>query len=113
MTAGRSISSGSPAPITPQTRALFVVSPSNPTGWTATRDDLAALLALARRHGLWIVADETYARFWYGEGPRAPSFFDVMEAGGPHPVRQHVLEELGDDRLAHRLDRGASRRSAR
>ncbi len=66
--------------VTPKTRALFVVSPSNPTGWTATRDDLAALLALARRHGLWIIADETYARFWYGEGSRAPSFFDVMDA---------------------------------
>jgi aspartate/methionine/tyrosine aminotransferase len=65
--------------VTPRTRALFVVTPSNPTGWTATREDLTALLALARRHGLWIVADETYARFWYGEGPRAPSFYDVME----------------------------------
>ena len=68
------------AAVTPRTRALFVVSPSNPTGWTATRADLVALLALARRHGLWIIADETYARFWYGEGPRAPSFFDVMDA---------------------------------
>jgi len=67
------------AAVTPKTRALFVVSPSNPTGWTATREDLIALLTLARRHGLWIVADETYSRFWYGEGPRAPSFFDVME----------------------------------
>ncbi len=68
------------AAVTPKTRALFLVSPSNPTGWTATREDLLALLALARRHGLWIVADETYARFWYGEGPRAPSFYDVMDA---------------------------------
>ena len=68
------------AAVTPKTRALFVVSPSNPTGWTATRQDLAALLALARRHGLWIIADETYARFWYGEGQRAPSFFDLMDA---------------------------------
>ncbi len=67
------------AAITPRTRALFVVSPSNPTGWTATREDLAALLALARRHGIWIVADETYVRFWYGAVPRAPSFFDVIE----------------------------------
>jgi aspartate/methionine/tyrosine aminotransferase len=65
--------------ITPRSRALFIVSPSNPTGWTATLSDLRALLALARKHGLWIIADETYARFWYGEGPRAPSFFDVME----------------------------------
>ena len=67
------------AAVTPRTRALFLVSPSNPTGWTASADDLKATLALARRHGLWIVADETYARFWYGEGERAPSYFDVME----------------------------------
>jgi aspartate/methionine/tyrosine aminotransferase len=65
--------------VTPRTRALFIVSPSNPTGWTASRDDLIALLALARKNNLWIIADETYARFWYGEGPRAPSFYDVME----------------------------------
>ncbi len=63
-----------------RTRALVIVSPSNPTGWTATRDELKTLLGLARKHGLWIIADETYSRFWYGEGPRAPSFYDVMEA---------------------------------
>jgi len=67
------------AAITDKTRALFIVSPSNPTGWAASGSDLSALLALARRHGFWIVADETYARFWYGEGERAPSFFDVIE----------------------------------
>jgi aspartate/methionine/tyrosine aminotransferase len=65
--------------IGPKTRALFVMTPSNPTGWTATHDELAAILALARRHGFWIIADEIYSRFWYGEGQRAPSFFDVME----------------------------------
>jgi len=64
--------------VTPRTRALVVVTPSNPTGWTATPDDLKFLLELARKHGLWIIADETYARFWYGGGPRAPSFYDVM-----------------------------------
>src|SRR3954447_9240404 len=68
------------AAITNKTRALFIVSPNNPTGWTASTAELSALLALARRHGLWIVADETYARFWYGEGSRAPSFFDLMDA---------------------------------
>jgi len=64
--------------ITDRTRALVIVSPSNPTGWTATHDELTQLLALARQHGLWIIADEIYSRFWYGDGPRAPSFFDVM-----------------------------------
>lgn len=62
------------AAITNKTRAIFLVSPSNPTGWTATRGELVHLLDLSRKHGLWIVADETYSRFWYGEGSRAPSF---------------------------------------
>ena len=63
--------------VTPKTKALFINTPSNPTGWTATREDLAAILALARRHGLWIMADEIYARYFYA-GARAPSFLDVM-----------------------------------
>ncbi|PWV99868.1 aspartate/methionine/tyrosine aminotransferase [Hoeflea marina] len=66
------------AAITPRTRAIFLNSPSNPTGWTATREDLAAILDLARRHGLWIIADEIYSRFYY-KGGRAPSFLDVSE----------------------------------
>ncbi len=64
--------------VTPRTRALIVNSPSNPTGWTATRDELEGLLAFARRHGLWIVADEIYGRFFHGAAPRAPSFHDIM-----------------------------------
>ncbi|WP_412051079.1 MULTISPECIES: pyridoxal phosphate-dependent aminotransferase [unclassified Hoeflea] len=64
--------------ITPRTRALFINTPSNPTGWTATREDLTAILALARQHGLWIIADEIYTRFFYAGG-RAPSFLDIMD----------------------------------
>lgn len=66
------------AAVSDRTRVIVLVTPSNPTGWTATHDDLRAVLALARQRGLWIVADETYARFWYGEGERAPSFLDIM-----------------------------------
>lgn len=66
------------AAITPKTSLLFVNTPSNPTGWTATREDLAALLGLARERGLWIMADEIYARYHYGREGRAPSFLDVM-----------------------------------
>jgi aspartate/methionine/tyrosine aminotransferase len=64
------------AAVTPRTRAIFVNSPSNPTGWVATPDDLAFVLDLARRRGLWIIADEIYTRFVY-EGERAPSFRDI------------------------------------
>ena len=66
------------AAITPKTKGLFINTPSNPTGWTATRQDLADILALAREHGLWIMADEIYALYHYGAG-RAPSFLDVKE----------------------------------
>lgn len=63
--------------ITPKTRALFINTPSNPCGWTATRADLEALLALARAHDLWIIADEIYALYSFFAA-RAPSFLDVM-----------------------------------
>ncbi len=66
------------AAVTPRTRAIVVNSPANPTGWTATLAELAAILALARRNGLWIIADEIYGRFVYGSEARAPSFHDVM-----------------------------------
>jgi aspartate/methionine/tyrosine aminotransferase len=67
--------------VSPKTRAIFVNTPSNPTGWTASREELAAILAIARRHGIWIIADEIYALYHYGEGVRAPSYLDVMEPG--------------------------------
>lgn len=68
------------AAVTPRTRAIFVNSPANPTGWTADRATLQAILDLSRRHGFWIVADEVYGRFYYGEAERAPSFHDIMDA---------------------------------
>ena len=68
------------AAITPRTRGILVNSPSNPTGWTATRQEQEALLALSRKHGIWIVADEIYGRFVYDGSARASSFHDIMES---------------------------------
>ncbi len=65
--------------LTPATKAIFLNSPANPTGWTATREKLEQVLAFARKHGLWIIADEIYARFVYGDAPRADSFLDIAE----------------------------------
>jgi aspartate/methionine/tyrosine aminotransferase len=61
-----------------RTRAIFVNSPSNPTGWVMTCAETEALLALARRHGLWLIADEVYARLVYDQ-PVAPSMLDIAE----------------------------------
>jgi len=62
----------------PRTRALFLNSPGNPTGWTLRREEVLAIRDLARARGLWIVTDEAYGRITY-DGPPAPSFLDVME----------------------------------
>jgi aspartate/methionine/tyrosine aminotransferase len=64
--------------VTARTKMIFVNSPSNPTGWTADIETLRALLDLARRKGLWIIADEIYALFHFG-GKRAASFLDIMQ----------------------------------
>jgi aspartate/methionine/tyrosine aminotransferase len=56
------------AAITDRTRLLLYTSPSNPLGWTATVEEQQALLEFARRHGLWLMADEVYERLYY-EGP--------------------------------------------
>ena len=60
-----------------ETRVILFNSPANPTGFVATREEIAATLDIARQHGLWIVADEVYGRLTY-DGRRAPSFHDVM-----------------------------------
>jgi aspartate/methionine/tyrosine aminotransferase len=65
---------------TPRTRAIFINTPSNPTGWTATTDELRAILEFARKRGLWIIADEIYGRFHY-ESDLAPRFQTLREPG--------------------------------
>lgn len=62
-----------------RTRVIFINSPANPTGWMATEAELREILRFARERGIWIIADEVYARFVYGEAPRAPSFYDLIE----------------------------------
>jgi arginine:pyruvate transaminase len=49
------------AAITPQTRAIFFATPNNPSGAVMSAADLALIGELARRHALWVVADEVYA----------------------------------------------------
>jgi aspartate/methionine/tyrosine aminotransferase len=71
------------AALTPGTRALYVNSPNNPTGWTIGRDDQAALLDHCRRYGIWIVADDAYERLYYDRpgAAAAPSFLDLADPG--------------------------------
>lgn len=62
----------------PRTRAIFVNSPGNPTGWIMAPEDMRRLRDFARARGLWIIADEVYARFVY-DRPRLTSFLEITE----------------------------------
>ncbi|MBI5968186.1 MAG: pyridoxal phosphate-dependent aminotransferase [Deltaproteobacteria bacterium] len=57
------------AAVTPRTRLLVYTSPSNPLGWVATEEEQERLLEFARRHDLWLLADEVYDRLYY-RGPQ-------------------------------------------
>jgi len=51
--------------VTPQTRAIVIINPNNPTGAVYPRNVLEALARLAERHGLVIFADEIYDQMTY------------------------------------------------
>jgi aspartate aminotransferase len=53
------------AKITPKTRMLIFNSPNNPTGTVFTDAVIAQIAELARKHDLWVIADEIYARILF------------------------------------------------
>lgn len=69
------------AAITPRTRMLLMCSPSNPTGSVYTRDELAALVEVVKRHeNIIVLADEIYEHINYtGEFTSLASFADIAD----------------------------------
>ena len=59
-------------------KGLILCSPCNPTGATYSLTEIRAIAEWARKHGIWIIADEIYRRIYYGDGP-APSFLDLPD----------------------------------
>ena len=53
------------AAITPNTRMLFLCSPSNPSGAVYTREELQALAEVAVQHGIFVLSDEIYEKLVY------------------------------------------------
>lgn len=53
--------------VTDKTRVLIVNSPSNPLGAILPESVLRELLGFARRHDLWVLSDEVYEYFSYGQ----------------------------------------------
>ncbi len=60
------------AAIGPNSRALLINTPHNPTGAVLGRDVLEELAAICRRHDLWLISDEVYAGITYGPPHTSP-----------------------------------------
>ncbi|ANK82215.1 MAG: aspartate aminotransferase [Rhizobiales bacterium NRL2] len=61
-----------------RTKAVFINSPGNPTGWMMSEAERDAIMEWARRKGIWLIADDVYARLVY-DRHHAPSFVEVAD----------------------------------
>ena len=68
------------AALTPETRAVIINSPNNPTGWCMDRASQEIVLAHCRKHGIWIIADDVYERLYFAPDAHcAPTFLDLAQ----------------------------------
>ncbi|MEO1111619.1 MAG: aminotransferase class I/II-fold pyridoxal phosphate-dependent enzyme [Pseudomonadota bacterium] len=67
--------------IRPNTKLISLNFPHNPTGFLLPRDDLEALVSLARTHGIYILSDEVYRGVELDEKNRMPQIADIYERG--------------------------------
>jgi aspartate aminotransferase len=70
--------------ITPKTRLLVLNSPCNPTGGVVPPDEFARILAVCKKHSIWLMGDECYSHFTYE--PHKP--YSISSAAGS---RENVI----------------------
>lgn len=64
--------------ITPRTKAILICNPGNPTGYLYSKEEIKTLSEIAKKHDLFLVADEVYREFVYdGE-----SHYSILEEPG-------------------------------
>jgi aspartate aminotransferase len=51
--------------ITPRTKLLILNSPSNPTGGVVPPEEYERILAVCKKHNVWLMGDECYSHFTY------------------------------------------------
>jgi aspartate/methionine/tyrosine aminotransferase len=62
--------------LTPRTKVVVCISPSNPTGRVLSREDLAGVADALEGTGVYVVSDEIYRELYYaGERPASVSEF--------------------------------------
>jgi aspartate/methionine/tyrosine aminotransferase len=72
------------AAITDKTKMIVVNSPNNPTGAVYTPEEITQLLEIAKKHDLWLISDEIYARLnWTGWDHLSPA---SLEGGAERTI---------------------------
>jgi aspartate/methionine/tyrosine aminotransferase len=62
-----------------RTKAIFIASPGNPTGWVMSRAEQRAVLDFARARNIAIISDEVYGTLTFDGTAHAPSFLEIAE----------------------------------
>lgn len=73
--------------ISRKTKFLWVNFPANPTGQVITKKGLSAIVAFAKRHGIWLAYDNAYSEITF-DNVKAPSVLEI-------PGAYEVAVELG------------------
>lgn len=66
------------AKLTKKTRAILFCNPNNPTGTVYTKQEVQMLVAIAKKHGLFLLSDEVYREYAY-DGKKQVSILQYME----------------------------------
>lgn len=76
--------------ITKKTKAILYTNPNNPTGTVYRKAEIETLVTLAKKHNLFLIADEVYREFCY-DGRKHVSLFSYMR---DIPDRAILLDSL-------------------
>lgn len=77
------------AQIRPQTRAVIINTPHNPTGWLMPRDEFVRLNRMLDERGILLFSDEVYRESEYSAGDRLPAACDLSH----HAVSLGVMSK--------------------
>jgi len=72
---------------------LWLNDPSNPTGATASADEMRAAVAWAREHGAIVASDECYAEFTFDDRGTAAEPVTALDAGTEGVLAVHSLSK--------------------
>ena len=68
--------------ITPNTRAIMITNPGNPTGVALSVEEMRMIADVAKKNDLYLISDEVYREFcydWDGPAPTMGIFDDIAE----------------------------------